>query len=69
MGIKDMHLKFLIDVQKKKSVWRLDMMGNRLLGKRRNNQRRFKLIDLGLIETEKMVELVKKKKKLGNESK
>ena len=39
------------------------MMGNRLLGKRRNNQRRFKLIDLGLIETEKMVELVKKKKK------
>ena len=63
MGIKAMHLKFLIDVQKKKSVWRLDMMGNRLLGKRRNNQRRFKLIDLGLIETEKMVELVKKKKK------
>ena len=45
------------------------MMGNRLLGKRRNNQRRFKLSDFGLIETVKMVVIVKKKKKLGNESK
>lgn len=56
VGIEERSLKLasltrevLIDVKKKKSVWRLDMMGNRLLGKRRNNQRRFRLIDLGLI--------------------
>lgn len=42
------------------------MMGNRLLGKRRNNQRRFRLIDLGLTCQEKVVELVKKR--LGDEN-